>query len=126
MLEPHGGGRSGCTPERRAEWSLTLGYLTYGVGAGITLPPVSGGTPHVNLTLSGGSRVARGDSGRGENRGDGGGAAMLVPHPLQTIEWDSDTAQFALRVPRVDLRAISRISPGHVFPTLSISIWWSI
>ncbi|NKU87634.1 hypothetical protein GS884_08525 [Rhodococcus hoagii] len=124
VLEPHGGGRLDARLNAVQNGSLTLGYLTYGVGAGITLPP-SERWYHVNITLSGGSRVARGDSVRGETAAMAG-AAMLVPHHLQTIEWDSDTAQFALRVPRWIWRAISRISPGHVFPTLSISIWWSI
>ncbi len=69
--------------------------------------------------------MARGDSVRGETAAMAG-AAMLVPHHLQTIEWDSDTAQFALRVPRVDLESHLENLTRHVFPTLSISIWWSI
>ncbi|WP_218002652.1 AraC family transcriptional regulator [Nocardia brevicatena] len=81
--------------------SLTLGYLTYGAEATITLPP-SEHWYHVNITLFGGSRVARGDSIRGETTAMAG-AAVLVPHHAQTIEWESDTAQFALRVPRADL-----------------------
>ncbi|NKR46022.1 helix-turn-helix domain-containing protein [Rhodococcus hoagii] len=103
VLEPHGGGRLDARLNAVQNGSLTLGYLTYGVGAGITLPP-SERWYHVNITLSGGSRVARGDSVRGETAAMAG-AAMLVPHHLQTIEWDSDTAQFALRVPRVDLES---------------------
>ncbi|WFR73393.1 hypothetical protein P9209_06740 [Prescottella defluvii] len=83
--------------------SLTLGYLTYGVGATITLPP-SEYWYHVNITLFGGSRVSRGDSVYGETAAMAG-AAMLVPHHSQTIEWDSDTAQFALRVPRADMES---------------------
>ncbi|MGO4203754.1 AraC family transcriptional regulator [Rhodococcus sp. TAF43] len=101
VLEPRGERRLDARLNAVQNGSLTLGYLTYGVGATITLPP-SEHWYHVNITLLGGSRVSRGDSVRGETTAMAG-AAMLVPHHLQTIEWDSDTAQFALRVPRVDL-----------------------
>lgn len=101
VLEPRGAKGFDARLNAVQNGSLTLGYLTYGVGAEITLPP-SEHWYHVNITLSGGSRVSRGDSVRGETAAMAG-AAILVPHHLQTIEWDSDTAQFALRVPRVDL-----------------------
>ncbi|MBM4575640.1 hypothetical protein GS415_04730 [Rhodococcus hoagii] len=55
VLEPHGGGRLDARLNAVQNGSLTLGYLTYGVGAGITLPP-SERWYHVNITLSGGSR----------------------------------------------------------------------
>lgn len=103
VLEPRGTGRLDARLNAVQNGSLTLGYLTYGVGAGITLPP-SEHWYHVNITLLGGSQVSRGDSVRGETAAMAG-AAMLVPHHVQTIEWDSDTAQFALRVPRVDLES---------------------
>ncbi len=51
VLEPHGGGRLDARLNAVQNGSLTLGYLTYGVGAGITLPP-SERWYHVNITLS--------------------------------------------------------------------------
>ncbi|MGC0365150.1 AraC-like DNA-binding protein [Rhodococcus sp. 27YEA15] len=83
--------------------ALTLGYLAYGAGATVVLPP-SEHWYHVNITLFGGSRITRGDSLCGVTSAMAG-AAILVPHHTQTIEWDSDTAQFALRVPRTDLES---------------------
>jgi AraC-like DNA-binding protein len=103
VLEPGGGSRLDARLNAVQNGSLTLGYLTYGVGATITLPP-SEYWYHVNITLFGGSRVSRGDSVYGETAAMAG-AAMLVPHHSQTIEWDSDTAQFALRVPRADMES---------------------
>ncbi|MBM4509867.1 hypothetical protein GS421_15345 [Rhodococcus hoagii] len=42
------------------------------------------------------------------------GAAMLVPHHLQTIEWDSDTAQFACGRAAVDWRASRESHPDSI------------
>lgn len=103
VLEPRGASRLDARLNAVQNGALTLGYLTYGVGATITLPP-SEHWYHVNITLFGGSRVSRGDSVHGETAAMAG-AAMLVPHHSQTIEWDSDTTQFALRVPRADMES---------------------
>lgn len=81
--------------------ALTLGYLTYGTDVRITLPP-SEHWYHVNITLTGTSRVRREDGPHGATSGLRG-AAILLPHRAQTIYWAPDTAQFALRIPRPDL-----------------------
>lgn len=80
---------------------VTLGYLTYGTEARITLPP-SEHWYHINITLSGSSRVARDNGDRGTTQGMAG-AAILLPHCGQTIDWAADAAQFALKIPRADL-----------------------
>ncbi|WP_327049463.1 AraC family transcriptional regulator [Microbispora sp. NBC_01189] len=80
---------------------LTLGYLTYGTEARITLPP-SDHWYHVNITLAGSSRVAREGGERGTTSGMGS-AAILLPHRAQTIDWAADAAQFALKIPRADI-----------------------
>ncbi|WP_165497127.1 AraC family transcriptional regulator [Rhodococcus sp. ABRD24] len=101
LLEPRSATRLDARLNAVQNGSITFGYLTYGAGATITLPP-SEYWYHVNITLAGGSRISRGDAVSGETSAMSG-AAMLLPHHAQTIEWDSDTAQFALRVPRADL-----------------------
>lgn len=80
---------------------LTLGYLTYGTDVRITLPP-SEHWYHVNITLAGSSRVRREGGCHGTTSGLRG-AAILLPHRAQTIDWAADTAQFALKIPRPDL-----------------------
>ncbi|MBD9731624.1 MULTISPECIES: AraC family transcriptional regulator [unclassified Streptomyces] len=81
--------------------AVTLGYLTYGTEAHITLP-ASEHWYHINITLAGSSRVTREDGDRGTTRAMAH-AAVLLPHRAQTIAWAADAAQFALRIPRADL-----------------------
>ena len=81
--------------------SVTLGYLTYGTEAHITLP-ASEHWYHINVTLAGSSRVTRETGGRGTTQGMAH-AAILLPHRAQTIAWAADAAQFALKIPRADL-----------------------
>lgn len=80
---------------------VTLGYLTYGTETRISLPP-SGQWYHVNVTLAGSSRIVRTDGERGETEGMRG-AAVLLPHRTQTIEWAHDAAQFGIKIPRTAL-----------------------
>ncbi|WP_328916655.1 MULTISPECIES: AraC family transcriptional regulator [unclassified Streptomyces] len=80
---------------------VTLGYLTYGTEAHITLP-ASEHWYHVNITLAGSSLVTRENGDRGMTRGMAH-AAILLPHRAQTIAWAEDAAQFALKIPRADL-----------------------
>ncbi|MFD0886789.1 AraC family transcriptional regulator [Streptosporangium algeriense] len=80
---------------------LTLGYLTYGSEVRITLPP-SDRWYHINIALAGHSRITREDGERGMTAGREG-AAILLPHRAQTIDWATDTAQFALKIPRADI-----------------------
>lgn len=80
---------------------LTLGYLSYGPRATIELP-ASEHWYHVNITLTGGSRVTREDGSRERTRALES-ACVLLPHRAQQIEWEPGTAQFALRVARQDL-----------------------
>lgn len=100
-LEPLGTERLDARLNAVQVGGLTLGYLTYGTDARITLPP-SEHWYHVNITLTGSSRVARDDDVRGATHGMTG-AAVLLPHRAQWIVWDARAAQFALRIPRPDL-----------------------
>lgn len=80
---------------------LMFGYLAYGAATTITLPP-SENWYHVNIALRGSSRV-KSDKGVVGSTEALASAAILLPHRAQEIEWDSDTAQFALRISRSDL-----------------------
>lgn len=101
VLEPIGSDRLDARLNAVQLGGLTLGYLTYGTEARITLPP-SERWYHINITLSGSSRIARENGQQGTTTGLAG-AAILLPHHAQTIDWAADAAQFALKIPRADL-----------------------
>lgn len=78
---------------------LTLGYLVYGANASLTLPPLRH-CYHVNLTLSGRTRVTR-RGGREEAWTSGGSSgAVLLPHEDSTVTWSPEATQFAMKFPR--------------------------
>ncbi|MCW5251625.1 MULTISPECIES: AraC family transcriptional regulator [unclassified Streptomyces] len=100
-LSPVGGGPLDARLNAVQLGGVTLGYLTYGTEAHITLP-ASEHWYHINVTLTGSSLVTRENGDRGRTRGMAE-AAILLPHRAQTIAWAPDAAQFALKVPRADL-----------------------
>lgn len=81
--------------------SATLGYLAYGTEAQIDLP-ASDRWYHINVPLKGSSKAYR-DDGTSASTKAGSSGAILVPHRAQKVEWKSETAQFALKIPRDDL-----------------------
>ncbi len=101
VLEPIGSKRLDARLNAVQLGGCTLGYLTYGTESRITLPP-SEQWYHINVTLSGSSHVARENGQRAVTMGLTG-AAILLPHQAQTIDWAADAAQFAIRIPRADL-----------------------
>src|SRR5699024_1145130 len=94
-LEPLCGGSLDARMNAVQTNSITLGYLTYGQPASIDLP-ANDTWYHVNVTLSGKSRVARSDGAVDKTQGRAS-AAVLLPHRHQTIEWGARTEQIALR-----------------------------
>ncbi len=78
---------------------LTLGYLVYGADATLTLPPLRH-CYHVNLTLSGHTRVSR--RGGREQAGTAGrrSGAVLLPTEDSTVAWTPEATQFAMKFPR--------------------------
>ncbi|MDQ6522453.1 AraC family transcriptional regulator [Nocardioides sp. LHD-245] len=82
---------------------LTIGYLTYGLAAGIDLPP-NDSWYHINVTLRGDSTVTRSDGSTTATTGRRS-AAVLLPHHRQAIAWNADTEQLAVRIPREALEA---------------------
>ena len=82
---------------------LTIGYLTYGLAAGIDLPP-NDAWYHINVTLRGDSTVARSDGTTTSTSGRQS-AAVLLPQHRQTIAWNADTEQIAVRIPREALES---------------------
>lgn len=82
-----------------ASHRLTLGYLVYGADATLTLPPLEH-CYHVNLTLSGRTRVTR-RGGREEAATSGGrSGAVLLPHEDSTVTWTPEATQYAMKFPR--------------------------
>lgn len=78
---------------------LTLGYLVYGADATLTLPPLEH-CYHVNLTLSGNTRVTR-RGGRDEATTAGGcSGAVLLPTEDSTVAWTPEATQYAMKFPR--------------------------
>ncbi|MEJ8278113.1 AraC family transcriptional regulator [Pseudonocardia spirodelae] len=78
---------------------LTLGYLVYGADATLTLPPLRH-CYHVNLTLSGRTRVTR-RGGREETVTRGGeGGAVLLPTEDSCVTWTPEATQYAMKFPR--------------------------
>ncbi|WP_257425248.1 AraC family transcriptional regulator [Nocardioides carbamazepini] len=82
---------------------LTIGYLTYGLAAGIDLPP-NDSWYHINVTLRGDSTVTRSDGTTTATAGRRS-AAVLLPHHRQSIAWNADTEQIAVRIPREALES---------------------
>ena len=78
---------------------LTLGYLVYGADASLDLPPLQH-CYHVNLTLSGRTRVTR-RGGRETATTEGGrSGAVLLPTEDSTVTWTPEATQFAMKFPR--------------------------
>jgi AraC-like DNA-binding protein len=76
---------------------ITIGYLTYGGGARLSIPPMVDAF-HLNLTLTGTTMVRQ---GRAETRTAAGrGGVMLSPDRTSTVEWSGDAGQFAVKVDR--------------------------
>lgn len=81
---------------------VTFGYLTYGAEATLEVPPLTD-CYHVNLTLSGRTRVRH---GRDEVDTHGlAVGAMFSPFESSTVVWSADAAQFAIKLPRTHLEA---------------------
>lgn len=100
---------------------LTLGYLAYGTQAKINLPP-SELWYHVNITLTGTSSVIR-ESGNTSRTSGLQSGAVLLPHDAQRIEWNADTTQFALKVPRPDLEGhLSQLTQRKINAPLDLGL----
>lgn len=81
---------------------LTLGYLVYGANASLDLPPLEH-CYHVNLTLSGRTRVTR-RGGKDVAVTEGGcSGAVLLPTEDSTVTWTPEATQFAMKFPRAPL-----------------------
>ncbi len=102
-LDPLGRGTLDARMNAVQTSSVTLGYLTYGEPASIDLPD-NDTWYHVNVALSGDSKVSRSDGAVDRTRGRAS-AAVLLPHRRQTIEWGAHTEQIAMRIPRPSLEA---------------------
>nr|WP_255426335.1 AraC family transcriptional regulator [Pseudonocardia sp. C8] len=78
---------------------MTLGYLVYGADAMLTLPPLQH-CYHVNLTLSGRTKVTRrGGRDIALTRG-GESGAVLLPTEDSTVTWTPEATQYAMKFPR--------------------------
>ncbi|MEJ2885512.1 AraC family transcriptional regulator [Actinomycetospora aeridis] len=78
---------------------MTLGYLVYGANASLDLPPLES-CYHVNLTLSGNTRVTR-RGGRDHAITAGGrSGAVLLPTEHSTVTWTPEATQFAMKFNR--------------------------
>jgi AraC-like DNA-binding protein len=82
---------------------LTLGYLTYGADAELTMPPTED-CYIVNLTTAGRTRASRRDGVDGATAADEGGL-VLTPRLAHQVRWTADAAQLHLKVPRAGLEA---------------------
>jgi len=82
---------------------LTVGYLTYGAEAELTMPAVEDAY-HVNLCVTGETRAHRGDGGRHLTLA-GRDGLVLSPVQAHTVAWTPEAEQLILKVPRVSLEA---------------------
>ncbi|WP_306995552.1 cupin domain-containing protein [Amycolatopsis thermophila] len=80
---------------------VTFGYLTYGAETTLEVPPLTD-CYHLNLTLTGRTRVRH---GRDETATHGAVGAMFSPFEPSTVTWSADAAQFAIKLPRTHLEA---------------------
>ena len=78
---------------------LTLGYLVYGADAMLTLPPLEH-CYHVNLTLSGRTRVTRRGGREVATTAGGRSGAVLLPTEDSTVTWTPEATQYAMKFPR--------------------------
>ncbi|MEU3528729.1 AraC family transcriptional regulator [Streptomyces sp. NPDC038707] len=76
---------------------VTVGRLSYGADAKLTVPPMRL-CYHVNLPLSGGS-AAEQNGTRGESAAGRTGTAFVPDAPLR-VRWSPDARQYVLRFPR--------------------------
>lgn len=82
--------------------ALTVGYLAYGAQARLTVPPMADSF-HLNLTLTGATRVRQGRA-EAPTRGRRSGV-MVAPAQACTVDWAPDAAQFAVKIRRRSLES---------------------
>lgn len=81
--------------------NFTLGYLTYGSSAQLTMPATED-TYHVNLTIAGSTDADRQDGERAATSGRLSGV-VLLPNQLNRVRWTPDAEQLILKIPRQSL-----------------------
>ncbi|PKW16568.1 AraC family transcriptional regulator [Saccharopolyspora spinosa] len=81
--------------------NFTLGYLTYGSSARLTMPATED-TYHVNLTIAGSTFADRQDGERATTRSRLSGV-VLLPDQLNRVQWTPDAEQLILKIPRRSL-----------------------
>lgn len=81
---------------------VTLGRLSYGADAKLTVPPMRH-CYHVNLPMSG-SSLAEQNGVRGVSSADRAGVAFVPDAPLR-VRWSPDALQYVMRFPRELLEA---------------------